>query len=802
MSNTLFSFAGYWWLYLAFTGLVAVLLAIDLAYHRKDRAISIRAAAAWTAIWLALALAFSFALYLFASAKHSPGIGRQMSLEFLAGYVVEESLSIDNMFVFALVFRYFAVPSRFQHRILFYGVLGAMIFRAIFIAVGATLIRFDWIMILFGLFLVFTGIRMAIEKEKRIAPGDSPVVRWICRFFPVTRELYGSRFFVTLGGIRHVTPLMVVLLFLETTDVMFAVDSVPAVFGVTREPFVVYTSNVFAVLGLRAMFFLLSGALERFHILKHGLAVVLVFVGLKMIWLDHLFGGRFSIVASLAIISAVIAASIILSLVFPKSVKLRSPLQPSRYRKVPQRVVGGVFLLLATASALYATGLGGPALPLPALNQAGAGSLFLSTAAYTVSKAAAAPLWARLQSQVSAKHSTPGSPVEAVVVQPYNGPAGLFIPMGARLAGRVLATSSKRPSSLRFSFESIWVLGRNFPLKTRLVEVDNARERVASDGTIVGLDLLRKRPGTIELLLLAAAYGQPEVMVFIEATKFALREFEQPDVYFPAGTDVALAIEEYPKMDPSAGPEVDELVASERLARFFAGLRERTRAKHSMMPSDWINLAFIGTRQSLDHAFGAAGWQTADRLSLRADVRTFFAVAEHHAYEAAPVSTLLVWGRQPDLVYQKQTNTFAKRHHIRIWSTGEIWDGQAVWIAAATHDFGIDFSKKARTFTHRVDSDVDLERTKVVSDLRFTGSVFTVLFVARPSVPATSRNATGDQIRTDGRLAVLAIPPSACAAHQARNGASSGILGSLAGPAPVPQACEGRMPFKKSPGGL
>jgi tellurite resistance protein TerC len=364
MSHTLFPFADYWWLYLAFTGLVAVLLTTDLAYHRKERAISIRAAAAWTAIWMALALAFSLALYLFVSARHSPGAGRQMGLEFLTGYVVEESLSIDNMFVFALVFRYFAVPFRFQHRVLFYGVLGAMIFRAIFIAVGATLIRFDWIMVLFGLFLVYTGIRMAMEKEKRIDPGESSVVRWICRFFPVTRELHGSRFFVTVDGIRHVTPLLIVLLFLETTDVMFAVDSVPAVFGVTREPFVVFTSNVFAVLGLRSMFFVLSGALERFHMLKHGLAVVLIFVGLKMIWLDHLFGGRFPIGASLAIIGLVIAASIALSLLFPKSAGPKPQPSFTPRKKTPHTVLRGVVLILATASILYATSPGGLALDL------------------------------------------------------------------------------------------------------------------------------------------------------------------------------------------------------------------------------------------------------------------------------------------------------------------------------------------------------------------------------------------------------------------------------------------------------
>jgi tellurite resistance protein TerC len=371
VSTSLFPFASYWWLYLAFTGLVVILLAIDLAFHRKDGPISMRAAAAWTAIWVTLALAFSFGLFLFAS--------RQMSLEFLAGYVVEESLSIDNMFVFALIFRYFAVPSRFQHRVLFYGVLGAMVFRAIFIAVGAALIRFDWVMFLFGLFLVYTGIRMAVEKEKQIEPGDSPVIRWVCRFFPLTRELHGARFFVTLGGVRHITPLLVVLLFLETTDVMFAVDSVPAVFGVTREPFVVYTSNVFAILGLRAMFFLLSGALERFHILKHGLAVVLVFVGLKMIWLDHAFGGRFPIGASLAIISVVIGASIVLSLLFPKSV----PRQPAR-NNLALTAAGVICLILAAGAALYATGLGGMALPLPGLEQVGAVPLYWSAAAYAV----------------------------------------------------------------------------------------------------------------------------------------------------------------------------------------------------------------------------------------------------------------------------------------------------------------------------------------------------------------------------------------------------------------------------------
>jgi tellurite resistance protein TerC len=376
----LFPVADYWWLYLAFTGFVVILLAIDLAFHRHERPISFRNAAIWTTVWISLALAFSYVLYLFAAARHSPAIGRQLSLEFLAGYVVEESLSVDNMFVFALVFRYFAVPLRYQHKVLFYGVLGAMIFRGVFIAAGTALVRFEWIMILFGLFLILTGIRMAVQKEQQINPNDSLVIRCVRRIFPVTGEFHGSRLLVTVNGIRHITPLMVVLLFLETTDLLFAVDSVPAVFGVTREPFVVYTSNVFAVLGLRAMFFLLAGAMDRFRILKHGLALVLVFVGLKMVWLDHLFGGKFPIGLSLGIISSVIAGSILLSLAFPKAAE-PGPARPSvPAGRVARLATGIIFLLLSVMGFLYAAGPGHRLLALPALDGLGAGTLFWAAA--------------------------------------------------------------------------------------------------------------------------------------------------------------------------------------------------------------------------------------------------------------------------------------------------------------------------------------------------------------------------------------------------------------------------------------
>ena len=376
MSASLFPLDGFWWLYLAFTALVVVLLAVDLLLHRNERPVSFRNAAAWTAVWVSLAFAFSYALNLFATARYSPAVGRQVSLEFLAGYVVEESLSIDNMFVFALVFRYFAVPLRYQHKVLFYGVLGAMLFRGVFIAAGSALIRFEWVMILFGLFLIFTGIRMALSKDGQIDPGDSLVIRWARRFMPVTADYHGDRFLATVDGVRHITPLMIVLLVLETTDLLFAVDSVPAVFGVTREPFLVYTSNVFAILGLRAMFFLLAGALDRFHILKHGLSLVLVFVGLKMVWLDHAFGGRFPIGASLAIITAVIAGSVALSLAFPKSEQTPA-LKP---RDIARPAAGIVFLMLAVLCALYAAGPGHSLLPLPALEQFGGGALYWAAA--------------------------------------------------------------------------------------------------------------------------------------------------------------------------------------------------------------------------------------------------------------------------------------------------------------------------------------------------------------------------------------------------------------------------------------
>ena len=349
--------------------------------------------------------------------------------------------------------------------------------------------------------------------------------------------------------------------------------------------------------------------------------------------------------------------------------------------------------------------------------------------------------------------------MEAIVIQDYLSPGGFAIPMRSKVTGTVLAAARKRNASLRLTFESVSIAGREFPFKAHVLEVDNAREVVEPDGTILGLDQLPKRPGKVELILLAAAYAHPALLVSLETTKYVIREVERPAVQYAAGTDIALTLEEFPAgASPVPMPKPD-LVTPGPLAHLLNELPIRTTTRHTSVPADWINLAFLGSRVSLVRAFEAAGWNTATQLSLRADVRTFFAVADHHSYKSAPVSTILVSGREPDLVYQKQTNTFAKRHHVRIWSTGRSWDGQPVWIAAATHDIGIDFSREARTFTHRVASNIDLERLKIVDDLRFAERVASLSYMSRSSIPNPSRNATGDVIRTDGRLAVLELRP-------------------------------------------
>jgi TerC family integral membrane protein len=328
---TLFPFADYWWLYAAFAVFVGLMLFLDLGvFHRKEHAVSFREAGTWTAVWVLLAMAFDAALFFYLRHRlpHDPRLlalegfdalaaARTAALEFLAGYVVEYSLSVDNIFVFVVVLSYFGVPREYQHRVLFFGILGALIFRAVFIALGAILLRFEWVIWIFGGFLVLTGVRMMFAPEKEVKPHENVIIRGFKRVMPVTDTMQGS-FFVRVDRVLHATPLFIALLFLELTDIVFAVDSVPAIFALTREPFVVFTSNIFAILGLRNLYFMLSGAMDKFHMLKYGLGIVLVFVGLKMVWLNQLYGGHFPISISLAVIVGVIAVSVVLSLVFPK----------------------------------------------------------------------------------------------------------------------------------------------------------------------------------------------------------------------------------------------------------------------------------------------------------------------------------------------------------------------------------------------------------------------------------------------------------------------------------------------------
>jgi tellurite resistance protein TerC len=342
MTVDLFPFADYWWFYAAFTGFVLLLLALDLGvFHRKAHEVSFREAATWSVVWIAMALAFNYVLYRYALWKFpqdprlaaipgfDPGAAAErVGLEFLTGYIVEKSLAVDNIFVFVLVFSYFAIPAIYQHRVLFYGILGALVFRAIFIAMGATLMQYHWVLLVFGAFLIFTGIKMMFAPDKKLEPDKNPLIRLFRRFVPVTPHMHGQRFFVKVKGVGHATPLFIALLFLEVTDIIFAVDSVPAIFALTSEPMIVFMSNILAILGLRAMYFMLAGAIDKFYMLKYGLALVLIFVGLKMIWLNDLYGGKFPIGLSLGIIASIIAASVTLSLLFPKE-------RPSNKESIP-----------------------------------------------------------------------------------------------------------------------------------------------------------------------------------------------------------------------------------------------------------------------------------------------------------------------------------------------------------------------------------------------------------------------------------------------------------------------------------
>jgi tellurite resistance protein TerC len=309
-----FPFLDYWWLYAGFTAFVLLLLALDLGvFHRHAHVVSFRESLLWSTVWVILALAFNYAFFLYAAGAFGAEEGRRLGLEFLTGYLVEKSLAVDNIFIFVLVFAYFGIPAQYQHRVLFYGIVGALVFRAIFIALGSVLMQYWLVVAVFGLFLIATGVKMLRAPEQKVDPDRNPLIRVFRRWMPVTPDLHGQRFFVRLDGRWHATPLLVALLFLEVSDIIFAVDSVPAIFAISREPLIVFSSNVFAMFGLRAMYFLLADAVERFHLLKYALAVILIFVGLKMVWLNDAFGGKFPIEWSLGIIAALLTGAIVVS---------------------------------------------------------------------------------------------------------------------------------------------------------------------------------------------------------------------------------------------------------------------------------------------------------------------------------------------------------------------------------------------------------------------------------------------------------------------------------------------------------
>jgi tellurite resistance protein TerC len=297
------------WPWIGFNLFVLAMLALDLGvFHRKAHEIHFKEAIAWSAVWILLAGVFNLLIYYWK--------GEQVALQFLAGYVIEKSLSVDNIFVFLLIFSYFKVSGKYQHEVLFWGILGALAFRAIFIAAGVVLIeKFHWMIYIFGAFLIFTGIKMAFEKDKEIHPEKNPVLKFFKRIMPVTPEYVDGKFFVKQAGKWFATPLFVVLLIVETTDIIFAVDSIPAILAVTKDPFIVYSSNVFAILGLRALFFALAGFMKLFHHLHYGLSFVLIFVGTKMLISEYF---KIPIVISLCVILGALALSIIASLVWPK----------------------------------------------------------------------------------------------------------------------------------------------------------------------------------------------------------------------------------------------------------------------------------------------------------------------------------------------------------------------------------------------------------------------------------------------------------------------------------------------------
>ncbi len=329
----IFPFSTFWPFYAVFSvGVGAVLFLSLRTFSARPHEVSIREATVSALGWFCFAMLFNVFLYFFTRAylgsdeelarvmlqKSTPDeLARRTALEFLSGYLVEKSLAVDNLFVFLVIFRFFSVPQQYQHRVLFYGLFGAIALRAIFIGMGAVVMDIPWVIVLFGLFLIWQGISVMRGKEPEIHPEKNRVLRLLNRFLPVSKGLDGDRFFTRENGKRLVTPLFITLIFIEITDIMFAFDSVPAIFGLTKEPLVVFTSNIFAVIDLRALYFLLAAFVSRFHYLSMGLSFVLIFIGSKMAILDPLMGEKVPTELSLVVVLGLITGSIVLSLVKP-----------------------------------------------------------------------------------------------------------------------------------------------------------------------------------------------------------------------------------------------------------------------------------------------------------------------------------------------------------------------------------------------------------------------------------------------------------------------------------------------------
>jgi tellurite resistance protein TerC len=300
------------WAWVGFTFFVLGMLALDLGvFNRKTHTVSIKEALIWSLVWITLALVFNVGLFFF--------VGSEAALQFFTGYLIEKSLSVDNIFIFVLIFSYFSVPARYQHRVLFWGVFSALILRGMMIGLGSVLIEeFHWILYIFGAFLIFTGIRMGVQQNERVEPNNNPVVKLVRRMMPVTEQYEGGKFVVRRDGRSILTPLMLVLIVIETMDIVFAVDSIPAIFAVTTDPFIVFTSNVFAILGLRSLYFVFANIIDKFYYLKIALAVILTFIGMKMLLTDLFHIPTWS---SLLVIAVVLTIAIVASIVRARRLK-------------------------------------------------------------------------------------------------------------------------------------------------------------------------------------------------------------------------------------------------------------------------------------------------------------------------------------------------------------------------------------------------------------------------------------------------------------------------------------------------